>query len=69
MSFFVREHFEANRDAPFNIKIDAEPGFAWQRSHRTQSEALKPLLEVFNLPLRNSPLQAFNKILNFVYRA
>jgi len=29
----VREHFKANRDAPLKIKIAAESGFAWQRSH------------------------------------
>jgi hypothetical protein len=31
----VREHFKLNRDAPLQIKIDAESGYAWQRSHQT----------------------------------
>jgi hypothetical protein len=26
-------HFKPNRDAPLKIKIAAESGFAWQRSH------------------------------------
>jgi hypothetical protein len=28
----VREYLKSNRDAPLKIKIDAESGFAWQRS-------------------------------------
>ena len=44
MSFFVREHFNLRGDAPLKNKIDAESGFAWQRSHRTQDGVLKPLL-------------------------
>jgi hypothetical protein len=42
----VREHLKPNRDAPLKNKIDAESGFAWQRSHRTQDAILKQLLMV-----------------------
>ena len=47
--------FQFAGDAPLKIKIDAESGFAWQRSHWVLDGVLKLLSEkdVDHPPIRN----------------